>query len=228
MAGEHRVLRVCPQEAERVWEWEGLPVLRASISLPGPERSAQNGAARRLERFYRAQGQAFLRRCERLLLPQAVAAARTALEVSRPLPCFQAALSYRVTLETDTLLSLHTDLRELGTEPVPHLCRWGDTWDLSHGFLQPLSARYPPGAPWKRLALKAALEAGERRQRAGAVRYREGWQKALRKSFDPRSYYLTEEGLALFWPQYALSPGSDGISALLLPYQDAGPLRPAP
>lgn len=227
MAQERSVLKICPREAERVWDWKGIPVLRASLSLPAPDQEDRSPAARRLERFYRAQGQAFLRRCETFLLPQALFAAQAALDASRPLPCLEAALTHRITLETDDVLSLHTDLRELGVEQTPYLCRWGDTWDLASGFLLPLSAWYPPGVSWKRLAVKSARKAAEARQKAGAARYREGWQKFLRRSFDPRSYYLTQDGLALFWPQYALAPGGDGISVLVLPYDPDGPLAPS-
>ena len=78
-------LRTEPFAAERTWEVEGIPVLSASVSLPQPVPAADR-VSRRIRRYYQGQCRAFLRYCEKTLLPQAAAEYRAALASSAPLP----------------------------------------------------------------------------------------------------------------------------------------------
>ena len=123
---------------QREWAEEGIPVLTASVELPAPEDTDR--IARRIRRYYRLQGRAFLRYCEHQLLPYAKAAYRAALAASAPLPCFRAELNCSVTYHEKGLWSLYTQSRETGLPGQLLIRRWGDTWDLRTGC--PL----PPGS----------------------------------------------------------------------------------
>ena len=73
----------------------------------------------------------------------------------------------------------------------------------------------------KRVAEKeisSAEEEARRRERAGAGRWREDWRRELRRRFNPQNFYLTEAGLAYFWPMYAIAPASEGVPVFVLPY----------
>ena len=203
-----RSLNTEPFAAEREWEVEGVPVLRGEARVPLPV-PAEDGVSRRIKRFYRLQCRSFLRYCERCLLPQAAAEYRAALEASRPLPAFRAELDYRVTYNRGGLWSLYTQVREsLGSGPAL-LTRRGDTWDLAEGYPAPLKDFFPVGTAWKKKLLAQAAEEIQRRERAGAGRFHEGWRRELRR-FNPQNFYLTEEGLAFFYPMYAIAPGELG------------------
>ena len=85
----------------------------------------------------------------------------------------------------------------------------------------PLKDFFPAGTAWKKRLLTHAAEEVQRRERAGAGRWREDWRQELRRRFNSQNYYLTAEGLAYFYPMYAIAPASEGIPVFLLPY-DAG------
>jgi len=217
-------LRTEPFAAEREWEVEGVPVLQAAARVPQPVPAADR-ITRRIKRFYQLQCRSFLRYCERCLYPQAAAEYRSALEASRPLPVFRAELDYRVTYNEGGLWSLYTEIREaMGSGPAT-LTRRGDTWDLAEGYPAPLKDFFPAGTAWKKQLLTRAAEEMERRERAGAGRWREGWRRELRRSFNPQNFYLTGEGLAFFWPMYAIAPAPEGVPVFLLPYGEQGPAR---
>ncbi len=212
-------LQIEPWSAEREWTVEGIPVLTARLEVPSP--TGKDAVCRRIRRYYRAQARAFLHYCERQLFPQAQAEYRAALAVSAPLPCFHAALSYHVTYQEGPLWSLYTQSCEtLSPSAAPYLTRWGDTWDLSSGYPVPLSAFFPHGH-WRRQLLALAEEDIRRRQRTGMA-YDPQWQKRLRRSFNPRNYYLTEDALAFFLPMYAIAPPSAGIPVFTVPYGSYG------
>ena len=206
-----------PFAAEREWTVEEIPVLTASVSVPRPV-PASDRVSRRIHRYYQLQCRSYLRYCERWLLPQAEAAYREALASSAPLPCLRAELRYQVTYNQGGLWSLYTQSRETAVSGPALLTRRGDTWDLSGGYPVELSAFFPPRSGWKKKLLSLTAEEIQRQERSGVSRYREDWRRALRRRFNPQNYYLTAEGLAFFFPMYAIAPAAEGIPTFTLPY----------
>lgn len=215
-----------PLAAERTWTVEEIPVLTASVSLPTPAEGASGAAARRIRRYYQLQSRAFLRYCQRWLLPEAEAEYRAALTASAPLPQLRAELSYQVTYNESGLWSLYTQSRERGADGRTLLTRRGDTWDLASGYPVPLAAFFPRRCGWKKALLAAAEAEIRRREAAGAARWNEDWRRSLRRRFNPENFYLTGDGLAFFYPMYALAPAASGIPVFTLPYGAGGPALP--
>lgn len=203
--------------AEREWTVDDIPVLTASVTVPRPV-PAEDRVSRRIHRYYQLQCRSYLRYCERWLFPQAEAAYREALETSAPLPCLRAELMYQVTYNQGGLWSLYTQSRETSVSGPSLLTRRGDTWDLNVGYPVELSAFFPPRSGWKKHLLSLAAEEIQRQERAGISRYCEGWRRALRRRFNAQNYYLTAEGLAFFFPMYAVAPAAEGIPTFILPY----------
>ena len=210
-------------ESERVWDVEGVPVLRARAVLPCPSDGRR---WRRIAAFYRLQSQMFFRRCQGELRRCAEREYRIALEHSAPLPCFAASLEFRETYRAGRLWSLYTELREDTVPGPPWRVRWGDTWDLRSGYPAGLSDFFPPRVRWKRELLSVAAAEIERQEKRGLSRYHPDWRKRLRRYFNPRNYYLTPEGLAFFFPMYALAPALEGIPCFLYPWEGDAPLKP--
>lgn len=211
-----------PLTAERIWTVEEIPVLTASVSLPAPPEDAGPGAARRIRRYYQLQSRAFLRYCERWLLPEAEAEYRAALASSAPLPAFRAELEHRVTYHENGLWSLYTQSRERGADGRTLLTRRGDTWDLRTGYPVPLKSLFSPRSGWRRTLLETAETEIRRRETAGAARWNEDWRRCLRRRFNPENFYLTADGLAFFYPMYALAPGACGIPVFTVPLGPEG------
>ena len=221
---------VQPTEAERVWDAEGVSILRARASLPQP--TAPSRRWRKIRAFYRLQNRAFFRYCQAELRPFAEAEYRTARENGVPLPDFRAELTFQETYRAGRWWSLYTELWENAAPGVPTRRRWGDTWDLTTGYPAPLSDFFPPRSHWKRKLLALAAEEIERREKRGISVYRPDWRRRLRRSFNPRDYYLTPDGVVFFFPMYALAPPMEGIPCFVCPwaetaFPDAAPLPPA-
>jgi hypothetical protein len=209
-------LETVPFAAEREWAVDGVPVLSATVSLPRPALRT-NPAARRIDRFYQAQGRAYLRYCERFLFPAAAAEYRQALLTSTPLPQYTAALTYHIACAERGVFSLYIDTQEwLGAQRELH--RRGDTWDLAVGYPIPISACFPKRFPVRKTLLTAADDEINRQERAGVSRYHEDWRRALRRHFSRENFYLTPDGLHFFWQMYAIAPAAEGVPDFTLPF----------
>ena len=211
---------------EREWTVEEIPVLTAAVSLPEPVPAADR-ISRRIRRYYQLQCRSFLRYCEAYLLPLAAEEYRAALAASQPLPRLHAELSYQVTYNEGGLWSLYTQSREQGPGGQTALLRRGDTWDLASGYPVALSAFFPRRSGWKRRLLDAAEAEIQQQEQAGAARYHEGIRRLLRRHFNPQNYYLTPEGLAIFYPMYAIAPAAEDIPVFTVPYGRSGPALPS-
>ena len=198
-----------PCSCERIWESDGVPVLRAVIDLPCPEE------CRSIRTFYALQSRAYLRYCETFLLPPANKDLLLTLEESRPFTLHEASLTSKITYQEGSLLSVLLYSRE--DSGLVH-CR-GDTWDLATGAPVPLS-RFLPRRRWKRFFYEAASSELERRIRSGAARCREDWQRSLRRNLSARNFYLTEEGLSFFVPMYTLGGAELGIPTFTIPWKN--------
>ena len=211
---------------EREWTVEEIPVLTAAVSLPEPVPAADR-ISRRIRRYYQLQCRSFLRYCEAYLLPLAAAEYRAALAASQPLPRFHAELTYQVTYNEGGLWSLYTQSREQGPGGQTALLRRGDTWDLASGYPVALSALFRRSG-WRRRLLEAVEAEAAQRTAAGVSQYHEGVRRRLRQYFNPQNFYLTGEGLAVFYPMYAIAPAMEGIPVFTIPYGRGGPALPAP
>ena len=203
-----------PFTTEREWTADGIPVLSAAVSVPQPVPCSDR-FSRRVFRYYQLQSRAYLKYCQRDLLPQAAAACQAALEVSAPLPLFRAELTYQITFHDSHFLSLYTQSAESDGQYTRYLRR-GDTWDLGSGYPVPLSDFFPPHSPWKRQILEQAAEEIQKQEAAGIAQYHAHRWQELRRRFNPQNYYLTPEGLTVFFPMYAIAPAAERIPTFLL------------
>lgn len=208
--------RAEPRVTQKEWDLDGIPVLFSSVSMPHPLPAADTAHQRRIRRFYELQARSYLRYCERWLYPQAAAACRAALDISAPLPQFRGELTCHITYTGGRFWSLYTQSREIRGEEI-FLTRRGDTWDLSTGYPAELGCFFPPHTRWRAQLLSCAAAEIRRQERLGVSAYRPDWHKLLRRRLNPRNFYLTPEGIAFFYPMYAIAPAQAGLPTFLFP-----------
>lgn len=220
-------LRLKPLEAERQWTWEDVPVLVMSLSLPGFAPAPPDRRVRRMERYYRAFARYYERYCQRFLYPPAAEAFRAAQAQSRPFSPWTARVRCRTTLRSETLWSVALEIEERERPDRALRRRLCDSWDLRSGYPLSLGELFE-GAPFFRRALlqRARGELLRRQERGEPLR--QDWKRRLRTEFSGERFYLTAEGLYLYYPMYALGPEALGLPSFFLPWDaEKGPRLPA-
>ncbi|MBE6961165.1 MAG: DUF3298 and DUF4163 domain-containing protein [Ruminococcaceae bacterium] len=202
--------------AQREWTADGIPVLRADISLPCPI-SPDCRIRQRIERFYQLQRRSYLRYCENWLAPKAAADCRQALADSAPLPQYTARLTYQVTCNEAGILSLFTDSQEF-TGGRTLVLRRGDTWDLQTGYPLPATAFFPRRTFLRKLLLRTAADEIRRQENAGLSRYAESWPQAMKRTWNRSNFYITPDSFCFFWQMYTIAPASEGIPVFSIPF----------
>ena len=199
---------------------DDLPLLTAHAVLPcrgqRPSRFF-NGYYRRCHRFFED-------RCRREWFPAAQEAFHRALESASPIPQWQARLDAAVTLQQEQLVSLRLDTVLVTEAGQQRFCQ-GDLWDLRTGLPLALADCFPSRTRWRKRLLHHAADQIQRQE----ARFHPTWRQDLHRTFRPRNFYLTEEGLCFFFPPGTIAPDAAGCPTFCLPYDDkAGPFIPKP
>ena len=210
---------------QRVLKYEQAPVLCLSIRCP--RLSGEGAGCRRINRCYDRMSALWRERWEGLLYRQACAAAQADREAGRPVRTWQARLDFTVTLREGELLSLYFDIYEYTGGAHGTTLRQGDTWQVPAGAPRTLASFYPPRSRWRRQALTQLHRQAARNAEGGESLYYEDWPQRLTACFDPDRFYLTPQGIDLFYPLYTIAPYAEGIPVFQLPYPQGGPC-PAP
>lgn len=201
---------------KKTMEHEGEAVLNLSLCLPTP--GGEGRAARRMERYYQHLGQLWKDRWTSTLYPQAVAALGEARENSRPFQPWQAEVIHCICLDREDLSSLYVDaIERRGAHARPVTVRSAETWDGETGTPITLSSFHPRQPLWKRPMVAEVQHQTEQRLQRGESLFYEDAVARVAKHFSPRRFYLTEEGLALFYPMCSLGSPAEGIPVFFLP-----------
>lgn len=203
-------------------EWyltlQGEPVVRCVLTRPvcaGTWRGL-----RAINHFYsRAaaltrrdwEREAYLRAC------LALADCRAGGRVFRP---WAVELDTCVTYVGEGLLSLWQERRERRSPDEPPLAvRRGDTWSLSDGAPQTLyDCAQKRG--WRKRAMDQIADEARRRLAGGESLLDADCVPKLTRLFDPERFYLTEEGVEVFYPMCTVAPAGEGIPAFTIPQEE--------
>ena len=211
-------LPITPRHWKHTFKSGTEPVLTLSIRRPAfPDA----GKTMRMERYFTQVAQQWKTRWETDLFPRACRALTDARETGNVFLPWQASLDYTVTLWRAPLLSLRLDCVESCPPARPLLTCTGETWDCSCGYPRALRSFFPPRAHcWRRILLRSLQEQAARQLASGESLLDADCAQVMDRTFDPDRFYLTEEGLSVFYPLCLLGAYAEGIPVFSVPLPD--------
>lgn len=206
-----------PKRWERTLKSNGTTVLHCFICRPA---FSDSGKQQRMERYFAHLAQLWQARWENQLYQRACRAF-TAWPSETPFAPWQASMDYQITYWKPPLLSIRIDIKEQGAAVPPALQCIGEVWDCDSGY--PCSLRsFLPAKPlrWKsRLTAQLQKQAGQRMDSGESLLHAD-CLSVIKQSFDPNHFYLSEDGLIIFYPLYALGPYGEGIPTFTIPISE--------
>lgn len=196
----------------------GSPVLRYSCTTPIFSAGRHPGAVSRINGVYRRKAQAFIRNAETALLSSAMEGYRDSVKNGYPIHQYETVLEFAVTYNQDCGLSLYTDEYTYTGGAHGGTVRSSETWDLTGGNRVPLSTFFP-GNPQYLQELKAEII---RQIGADSSAYFENYPQLVEETFNPKSFYLQPDALAVYFQQYDIAPYATGIPVFLIPMVNRG------
>lgn len=208
------------QKRTRDFTYRQIPVLTAEAEFPYYTMKI-SGAQARINGRIRSQIAAFFQNA-RALYRQAVVEYQEALKNNYPFRPFQSLLRYEVTYNANCYASQYRDYYQYTGGAHGNTVRRSDTFSLHTGSALPLSYFFPAGTDLAETLLPLIIEQAEKNMADNPDIYFEDYKKLMRKNFHADQYYLSPEGLSMYYQQYDIAPYAAGIIVFTLPYRQLG------
>lgn len=143
-----------------------------------------------------------------------------------PVHQYEAYMDYVVTYNKDCALSLYFDQYEYSGGAHGSTLRYSDTWDMQRSRRISLSDLFKDAYDYKEYIIQNINSAIEKEIMSGSAAYFDHYDVLVRDNFKVNSFYLTSEGVEIYYQQYDIAPYASGILTFLLPYSPRGPVQP--
>lgn len=206
------------QVSKRTHKHEGEPVLTTMLRRPTITDGRAGG--RRMEEYYKKMAEHFRTRWEGGLMAAATADLAELRTASKPFVPWEASLDFHVPFQDENMVSICCDITEARGDKRPLAERTAVTWDLKSGAPRTLKS-FLPGRRYTRKKLLSELAAqAQSRLVSGESLLDPDCVSKLPSAFSPDRFYLTHQGIAIFFPMYSLGPFAEGIPTFHLPLPD--------
>ena len=215
---------ISPNTLSSILYYKDIPVFRYSIRYPVFTSDCSRAAAARINAHYADLAAGKEDYCRTVLYPQAVEAARYIQDNHPPFEMYGFTTDYEVTFNSGCITSLYTDESAYMGGAHGSVTRSSDTWDFASGKRLQLGDFYP-GQPFFSQGIIQQIE----NQAALVIKssgspYYEDYPALLYSAFRADSFFLTQDGVVIYYQQYDIAPYGAGIPEFLIPFSQDSPL----
>ncbi|MDW5300529.1 MAG: DUF3298 and DUF4163 domain-containing protein [Sedimentibacter sp.] len=139
-----------------------------------------------------------------------------------PFNPYEAYMEYTVTYDENCFLSAYVDKYEFTGGAHGNTIRSSDTWELCSGMQLPLYSFFTPGTNYRHLLTEEITKQAEYNLEQNPNIYFDDYKSLILKNFNQNSFYLTPQGMVIYYRQYDIAPYSTGIVEFLIPYATIG------
>ncbi|NLL56537.1 MAG: DUF3298 and DUF4163 domain-containing protein [Clostridiales bacterium] len=203
------------QEYKREFIYDDVVVLNTAFESIVVDIRQYKIAENRINATIERQLFQFLKDSEYNLFIEAVTVYKEAVANGYPIRPFESLLDYNVTYNDNGLLSLYRDRYDYTGGAHGITIRKSDTYNLKTGAKVPLDAFFPNQYNYMQYLIDEMIKIAKQDPSI----YFENYQELIIKYFNPKSYYLTPNGIAIYYQQYEIAPYSTGIVVFEIPYK---------
>ncbi len=205
-----KILQECPYKGQEI----------LSIHLEYPVFVGNREGIRAINRRFLEEA----KRQEMILsvtwLQQAKQMYEDALSMHFPFRPFEIFGTVTPTLHNHNYISAYSDLYQYTGGAHGNTVRSSVTYHVPDGSRVQLADLFLPGYPYKKMILAEIYKQiqGELQKEPG--KYFEDAPQSIVEAFREQNFFLTPEGLAVYYPLYELAPYVVGIPVFVIPYRD--------
>ena len=178
---------------------------------------SDSGKLRRMEQYFTRMEQSCLANWENTLYRKAAQTCAVHSDQNIFLP-WQANLDYEITFWEFPTLSIRIDIKEQGPTSTPFSLCIGEVWDCSSGYPCSLRTFLPARKRhWKSDLIQQLQKQTRERLDSGDCLFHTDCLSIIGRDFDSSRFYLTEAGLVIYYPLYALGSYGEGIPTFTIP-----------
>lgn len=168
--------------------------------------------------YYRTKAMMYINKNVNNLYQQAMVDYEYAVANKFPVRQYDVYADFYVTYNRNCILSLYFDLYEYTGGAHGSTVRTSDTWDISLSRLVSLSDLFPPGTNVRDYYIREIAERIKHESQNGYMMYFENYEDMIKQYLNLNNFYLTYDGVVIYFQQYEIAPYASGIPEFLIPY----------
>jgi hypothetical protein len=200
--------------------YEDIPVLTYTIHYPYFTTTCGYTTAWRINNFYRFQAKQKENYARTTLYKEAVEQAKYQKENNYPFNNYEVLSIYQITYNNNCIVSLYSDYYTYLGGAHGTTERTSETWDFQTGKRLSLSDYFPDDPMFMESILAEISRQVTDRLEKEPSTYFEDYPSLIQGNFNIEGFYVTPEGIVIYYQQYDIAPYSTGIPEFLLPFQN--------
>lgn len=191
--------------------FQGRLVFIYEINYPIFSTTCADDTAQKINRYYLKQANDLEFRCRNELFPQAVSGLGNRPLYPSPFPSYTFTCDYKITYNSMCITSLYFDQYTYMGGAHGDTIRSSDTWNFKNAEQLMLQDFFPKQEDFKELILKEIERQISEREKKNPGNYFENYTDLLRENFHSENFFLTPEGVVVYYQQYDIAPYVGGI-----------------
>ena len=195
-----------------------IPVLKYTIEFPTFLSTCSQTAAQTANAHYASVAKEKEQYCRTVLYPQAAEDARYIEDNIPPFHTYEFNIAYTVPLNYGCITSLYFDQYTFMGGAHGSTVRTSDTWNFSNGRQMQLGEFFQSDPHYADNIQHSIEQRITEHLRTEPGAFFEDYAALIRKTFKEENYYLTTDGLVLYFQEYDIAPYAAGRPQFLLPF----------
>lgn len=215
---------------ERILEqdlyYKDTKVMHYSIKYPHFNSDAYHTLTNKLNNYYRTKAVMYQRTNIMQLYQEAMVDYEYSIANDYPVHEYEAIVEYTVTYNKNCVLSLYFDQYEYTGGAHGNTVRTSDTWNLAQSKYADLSDFFPGKSNYKEFIIESIINQIKQQVKDNTTMVFDDYPKLVAENFKTNNFYLTEEGVVIYFQQYDIAPYASGILTFVIPYGPGGATEP--
>ena len=201
--------------------YKNVTMVDARIQYPQAVVPGNAASSAAISRYYRETAEKYHSYVTGELYRSAVEEFQASKQQNFPFRTYAATMDYAVPFNRAGLLSITCDLYEFTGGAHGNTVRTAETFRTADATPVRLQAFFTSPAYQTDVFHEIIRQIEERSAKEGAVFFDE-YKRNVFKYFDSRNFYLSDEGVVIFYPLYTIAPYVAGIVTFTLPWDMPG------
>lgn len=201
-------------------------IMRYTIKYPKFISEKYQTLANKLNSLYRTKALMYERSNITNLYQMAMVEYEYSVANNFPIRLFEAYIDFVVTYNQNCAISLYFDQYEYAGGAHGLTVRYSDTWNLQKSKRIDLSELFPHKSNYREYIIDMINQQIASEIASGNNPYFENYSELVNENFKANSFYLTKEGVVIYFQQYDIAPYATGLPTFLIPYNPQGAVLP--
>lgn len=175
---------------------------------------------KRINEFYKMKAIEFQNYCRQTLYKMAVKEYQYSIANNYPVRAFEAMLVFNITYNQNCTVSLYFDRYEYTGGAHGNTVRTSDTWNMQIGSRIPLRQLFTTSMAYSHYIFKSINHQIDKQIKNEQYFYFDNHKENVEEYFDTDDFYLTTDGVVIYFQLYTIAPYSSGIVEFTIPYSE--------